>query len=286
VTLLREARRQHAVVSFGGAIYALGGCDGGTSPWSIHRSVERYDPISGMQSDASPMGVHRCRFGCAVLKGQIYAVGGRGWDGVPDIAVLATVEKYDPNINEWKFLRSMHSPRMGHGVAVLGGYLFAVGGFIEEGYDSEGDTWSKVVRDTVERYDPTTGAWALVASLLTPRGDLTVGVLDGVLYAVGGRTDGQQQVSETEGYDMIRQHWIRVAPLREPRSAHAIVAHAGCLYVLGGTLRGPALRCTVERFYPNARTSPSRHSMWTDPGPDLSAMASGRCYFGAVAYHM
>lgn len=35
---------------------------------------------------------------------------------------------YDPNINKWKQVNSMTTPRLGVGVASLGGYLYAVGG--------------------------------------------------------------------------------------------------------------------------------------------------------------
>lgn len=36
--------------------------------------------------------------------------------------------RYDPKINKWQQVSAMLTPRLGVGVASLGGYLYAVGG--------------------------------------------------------------------------------------------------------------------------------------------------------------
>ena len=43
--------------------------------------------------------------------------------------------------------------------------------------------------DSVERYDPFYNEWFKVASLTVPRNRLGIGVVDGVVYAIGG-SDG------------------------------------------------------------------------------------------------
>ena len=53
----------------------------------------------------------------------MFAVGGQ--DGV---SCLNFVERYDPQLNKWTKVASMSTRRLGVGVAVLGGYLYAVGG--------------------------------------------------------------------------------------------------------------------------------------------------------------
>ena len=55
------------------------------------------------------------------------------------------------------------------------GVLYAVGGFDGRGALS-----------SVEAYDPATKTWSAVASMMTARYGLAVGVLGGSLYAVGG----------------------------------------------------------------------------------------------------
>ena len=54
----------------------------------------------------------------------MYAVGGH--DG---INYLKTVERYNPETNEWTCVASMGARRGGVGVAPLGGCLYATGGY-------------------------------------------------------------------------------------------------------------------------------------------------------------
>lgn len=54
----------------------------------------------------------------------MYAVGGH--DGVN---YLKTVERYDPESNEWTYVASMGARRGGVGVATLHGHLYATGGY-------------------------------------------------------------------------------------------------------------------------------------------------------------
>lgn len=50
-----------------------------------------------------------------------------------DIVCQTVLCRYDPKSNKWHQVSSMTTPRLGVGVASLGGYLYAVGG-------SDGDT--------------------------------------------------------------------------------------------------------------------------------------------------
>ncbi|PIO66296.1 kelch repeat protein [Teladorsagia circumcincta] len=69
----------------------------------------------------------------------------------------------------------MSVPRETLGAAALDGFVYAVGGY----------NGSECL-DTVERYDPFRNEWIRVASLGTRRDDVSVSVLNGCLYAVGG----------------------------------------------------------------------------------------------------
>lgn len=42
--------------------------------------------------------------------------------------VCHLIYRYDPQLNKWTKVASMSTRRLGVGVAVLGGYLYAVGG--------------------------------------------------------------------------------------------------------------------------------------------------------------
>jgi kelch-like protein 20 len=73
-------------------------------------------------------------------------------------------------------------------VAVLDGYLYAVGG--QDGVSC---------LNYVERYDPKENKWSKVASMNTRRLGVAVAVLGGYLYAVGG-SDGQMPLNTGNKY--------------------------------------------------------------------------------------
>ena len=56
--------------------------------------------------------------------------------------------------------------------------------------------------DCVERYNPQTGLWTMVAPMSCPRGGVGIAALGGKLYAVGGH-DGTNYLSSVEEYDPL-----------------------------------------------------------------------------------
>lgn len=75
----------------------------------------------------------------------------------------------------------MDHPRYQHGIAVIGNFLFVVGG--QSNYDTKG----KTAVDTVFRFDPRTNSWREVASLNEKRTFFHLSAIGSNLYAVGGR---------------------------------------------------------------------------------------------------
>lgn len=62
------------------------------------------------------MNIRRSAVGAAVLGNKIYVVG--GYDGNSS---LNSVECYDPEMNQWKFVASMSTLRSAAGVTALNG---------------------------------------------------------------------------------------------------------------------------------------------------------------------
>ncbi|XP_076244512.1 kelch-like protein 5 isoform X2 [Calliopsis andreniformis] len=191
------------VAVLGGPLYAVGGHDG----WSFLDTVERWDPATRQWSSVSPMSIHRSTVGVAVLNDKLYAVGGR------DISsCLNTVECYDPHTNKWTPCAPMSKRRGGVGVGVVNGCLYALGG-----HDAPATNPNASRFDCVERYDPKTDTWTMVAPMSVPRDAVGVCVLGDRLMAVGGY-DGQQYLTLVEAYDPHLNEWEPVAPLNAGRA--------------------------------------------------------------------
>jgi kelch-like protein 20 len=168
----------------GEVLFAVGGwCSG-----DAISSVEIYDPLASANNEwkiVAPMNKRRCGVGVAILNQQIYAVGGH--DGQ---SYLNSVERYDPNLNQWSIdVAPTSSCRTSVGIAVLEGYLYAIGG--QDGVSC---------LNYVERYDANLNKWTRVASMCSRRLGVAVAALGNYLYAIGG-SDGQMPLATAERYD-------------------------------------------------------------------------------------
>ncbi|KZC14514.1 Kelch-like protein 5, partial [Dufourea novaeangliae] len=159
----------------------------------------------------SPMNVHRHGLGVAVLGGLLYAVGGHdGW------SFLDTVERWDPSTRQWSSVSPMSIQRSTVGVTVLNDKLYAVGG-------RDIATNPNASRfNCVERYDPKTDTWTMIAPMSVPREAVGVCVLGDRLMAVGGY-DGQQYLTLVEAYDPHLNEWEPVAPSKAGRAGSPCV---------------------------------------------------------------
>lgn len=97
------------------------------------------------------------------------------------LVVSKELRLFDERAHEWKALAPMDAPRYQHGIAVIGNFLYVVGG--QSNYDTKG----KTAVDTVFRYDPRYNKWIQVACLNEKRTFFHLSALKGHLYAVGGR---------------------------------------------------------------------------------------------------
>ncbi|XP_071567565.1 kelch-like protein 5 isoform X2 [Temnothorax nylanderi] len=200
-------RQGLGVAVLGGLLYAVGGHDGRC----FLNAVERWDPGTGHWSSICPMSVQRAGVGVAVLNDKLYAVGGLSGD-IPICFCLNTVECYDPHTNKWTPCAPMSKQRGGVGVGVVNGCLYALGG-----HDVPANNPNASRLDCVERYDPKTDTWTMVAPMSVPRSSVGVCVLGDRLMAVGGY-DGQQDLTLVEAYDPHLNEWEPVAPLKAGRA--------------------------------------------------------------------
>jgi N-acetylneuraminic acid mutarotase len=140
-------RTELCAVELNGLIYALGG-NSGVAATNV---LEVFDPAggtggAGTWQTLAPMRNARKDFACAVLNGQIYAIGGIG---VIDRIVVPTTEVYDPFTNTWSVTGSLPNPRGRLAGTALNGTIYTIGG------DSTGVSGANI-SNAVEAYGPTT----------------------------------------------------------------------------------------------------------------------------------
>ncbi|XP_015765961.1 PREDICTED: kelch-like protein 20 [Acropora digitifera] len=186
----------------------------------------------------------------------LFAVG--GWCSGD---AISSVERYEPQTNDWKMVATMSKRRCGVGVAVLDNLLYAVGGHDGSSY-----------LNSVERYDPKTNQWSSdVAPTCTCRTSVGVAVLDGYMYAVGGQ-DGVSCLYIVEKYDPQENRWCKVASMSSRRLGVGVAVLDGCLYAVGGS-DGTSPLNTVERYDPKT-------NRWSPVAP----MGTRRKHLGAALF--
>lgn len=168
---------------------------------------------------------------------------------------------YEPEEDRWSRVQSMHSKRLGVGVAVVNRLLYAIGGF---------DGHSRLA--SIECYHPENNAWSILPPMKTGRSGAGVAALNQYIYVVGG-FDGRFQVSSCERYDTEQQIWDSVASIQIARSALSLTVLDGKLYAMGG-FDGHSFLNIVEVYDPS-------NDRWEE-GTPLTSGRSGHA--SAVIY--
>nr|XP_033796769.1 kelch-like protein 9 isoform X3 [Geotrypetes seraphini]XP_033796770.1 kelch-like protein 9 isoform X3 [Geotrypetes seraphini] len=143
------------------------------------------------------------------------------------LVVSKELRLFDGRIQMWKVLKPMDAPRYQHGVAVIGNFLYVVGG--QSNYDTKG----KTAVDSTFRYDPRFNKWIQVASLNEKRTFFHLSALKGYLYAVGGR-NMTGEIASVECYNPASNEWTFVSPMSEPHYGHSGTIHGDYMYITGG----------------------------------------------------
>ena len=90
---------------------------------------------------------------------------------------LMRINSHYSETKQWVNVASMSTRRSSVGVAVLNGYLYAVGGY---------DGVARQCLNSVEKYDHQTDEWTQTEPMNQRRSGAAVAVLDNMLYAIGG----------------------------------------------------------------------------------------------------
>lgn len=191
-----------ASVMLDGRVLVTGGsgCRRTCTEADAYATAEVYDPVSGTWAQAANMAASRQEHGAVVMSdGRVLIAGGRGIDVTDEYPAvrfppsLRSSELYDPRTGHWSPLPPMFRGRAGqHAAALWDGRVVMAGGY--EGtiaqYDDQAseEGWEEfgLTPETVEIFDPATGAWTL-SPRATIRSIEWVGVqADGTLLVAGG----------------------------------------------------------------------------------------------------
>lgn len=123
----------------------------------------------------------------------------------------------------------------------------------------------------------TTNVWASKAAMPTPRHALAVGVVNGIVYAVGGTRNGINQAT-VEAYNPGSDSWTARAPPPQSRSGlNGSGTINGVLYVAGGFGTNGATN-TLYAYNPSTNTWATRAPMIYSAVCGGSGVIGGRLY--------
>jgi len=151
-----EMKRRHTCAVLNEFVYVIGGEE---SVYAFRReergSVHRFDTTKHEWERVASMAT-RWSHGCAVLNGEIYVVGGYAGSKTSSDPYLTfendltnSVEKYNPNTNQWTPLPPIRIARYECECVTANGKLYVIGG----------RTYNELL-SSVEVYDPKEGCWS------------------------------------------------------------------------------------------------------------------------------
>ena len=180
LTPMPTARLETSTAVVDGKIYVFGGITD-YPDWQAINTLEVYDPLTDTwDTTKTPMPIAKGLAPACVIGSSIYLLG--GYPGVPHVD-LASVEKYDTDTDTWDTsVADMPEARNAHTAGVYNGFIYVIGGSHRE---YSGQT-NFTMRSSVFMYDPIIDVWLKVSDIPTPRECLSLGLVDGSFYAIGG----------------------------------------------------------------------------------------------------
>lgn len=165
-------------------------------------------------------------------------------------------------------------PREYAASAVLNGKVYVMGGQRTDSGFIPGPA-----TNLVEVYDPANNSWSGTTPMPTARMGLVAAVLNGKIYAIGGRTDGYSisAVGTVEVFDPVTQLWTTGNPMPTPRYFAAAAVAGSEILIAGGEFEINVLP-TLEAYNPLTNQWRNRSAMPTARSQLAMAEANGRLY--------
>eukprot|EP00903_Cladosiphon_okamuranus_P009594 g9133.t1 len=230
-------RFRAAAVNVTEHVYLFGGRD---VTGNLTCNVDRYNVLDGTWEQLEAVQEEHCfsdHSGVATVNDDgtstIYLFGGYDQDYVGQTTVVTV--KVSAN-DELTFSTTTPMPinRGDHSCIRLPTTpdVFCIGGFTES-------DWNFTILDSVERFDMETQEWATMASMVNPRADFGVGLVNGRITVVGGENDDRKPMDDVEWYDPESNCWTDSGelfdlPYKRLRYCAATMANDGRIFIFGG----------------------------------------------------
>ncbi|KAL4624703.1 kelch-like protein 34 [Arapaima gigas] len=174
---------------------------------------------------------------------QVLLVGGGFEPDRPNGQVMV----FYPYLRKFNHLTDLPSKVQHHCACTVGNFLFVLGGEIVEVSEDEKVT-TTVSSNKVWRYDPRFRCWEMAPSMLERRDHFSCCVLEGMIYAIGGRRGKGMPLDSVEMYNMRANRWLRITALPCAIYAQACVSYKGGVYLSGG-VHGAQRTSSKEMYY-------------------------------------
>ncbi|XP_035208271.1 kelch-like protein 8 isoform X2 [Stegodyphus dumicola] len=164
----------------------------------------------------------------------IFVIGGMNQNN-PKSGKGGVVLHLDVKKNKWKQTSSLPQPRHNHGAVYYDNFIYVVGGC--DPYDTV-EQCRYIPRRSCFKFDLRTQTWSNLADMHFPRYDHSLIALDGLMYAIGGQSDGERLHKTMEIYDFKRDRWqLHTSEMCCGKKAMGIAALNCRIWVGGGLIQ-------------------------------------------------
>jgi serine/threonine-protein kinase PknK len=219
---LPQARSDLGVAIADGRLVAVGGVSGG----QVLKSVSVLDLMTKTWDGLPDMATARHGMAVAPVEKSVYAIGGSTAGGDSQVTSSAEVlklpaRKIQPS-SQWRSLPDAPTARLMMAWAVLNNKIWIMGG-LRNG----------VPLQTVESYDPHTGAWETGPPLPIPLHHAAAATYRGEVVVLGGASDNLADGSN-KVFALRGGNWVELPSLTHARAALAAAVVGDKLVAVGG----------------------------------------------------